>query len=114
MGGGTSSVDQIANGSTNFNPTMLGASTIYVGGDVGNAGVSQMGSSSATGGSFSLGFGLMNLDNRVDFMRAQDANVNFNGGGSGNNWVGSLDAGSGANINFGLLNLDNNVDFMRA
>ena len=56
----------------------------------------------------------MNLDNRVDFMRAQNSNVNFNGGGAGNNWVGSLDAGSGANINFGLLNLDNDVDFLRA
>ena len=45
---------------------------------------------------------LLNLDNSVDFMRAQDATVNFNGGGAGHNWVGSLDAGSGANINFGL------------
>ena len=61
-----------------------------------------------------ISFGLMNLDNSVDFMRAQNANVNFNGGGAGNNWVGSLDAGSGANINFGLLNLDNDVDFLRA
>ena len=48
---------------------------------------------------------LMNLDNDVDFMRAQDANVNFNGAGAGNNHVGSLDAGAGANINFGLQNL---------
>ena len=48
---------------------------------------------------------LMNLDNDVDFLRAQDSNVNFNGAGAGNNHVGSLDAGSGANINFGLMNL---------
>ena len=71
MGGGHVGQTQIANGNTSFNPTSLGGGSIMVGKNVGNGPVHQQGWASATGGGFSLGIGLMNLED-LDLMNLDE------------------------------------------
>jgi len=54
MSGGSTSTAQNANGQVQFNPTSIGGGNIAVGGSVGNGGVSQGSSGSATGAGVSL------------------------------------------------------------
>ena len=111
MSGGTTTTNQNANGHVAFNPTSIGGGNISVGGSVGQAGVQQSSSGSATGAGVKLDVSvpmpviLMNLGNEVDFMRAAGT-TNFKGG-PGSNTVHSMDATKGSVTNFGLMNLDN-------
>merc|ERR1739838_575676 len=54
MGGGSSESSMNANGQVAFNPTSIGGGNIAVGGSVGNGGVNQQGSNSATGAGVKL------------------------------------------------------------
>jgi len=59
MSGGTSTSSQQANGQVSFAPTSIGGGQIAVGGSVGNAGVNQGGTNSATGAGVSVGVSMM-------------------------------------------------------
>ena len=118
MSGGTTHTTQNANGHVAFNPTSIGGGNISVGGSVGQAGVQQSSSGSATGAGVKLDVSvpmpaiLMNLGNNVVFLRAA-GETNFKGG-PGKNTVHSMDATAGSVTNFGLVNLDNDdiIDLM--
>jgi hypothetical protein len=87
----------------------------------------KKGSVTSFGGLMNLGnddiIDLMNLGNKVDYLRTE-GETHFKGG-PGSNTVHAMDATAGSTTNFGLvnlgnddiidlMNLGNNVDFMRA
>ena len=73
MGGGNTSGSQNANGQVNFAPSSANGGNIYIGGSVGNGGVQQGSSNSATGAGVDLKLDMpMPMPGLQNLIRASD------------------------------------------